>query len=73
MFLIDFVFHTVNGTEFKEIYIEYDNGTCDHIRTEVQTPHCGWKEHDVNPTCTKGCDTDCLLCREFFDEVGIEY
>lgn len=65
---------SVNGHKYRDVEI-IDNvtGFPIDVINEVLTPHCGWKEDYVNPTCEKGCDTSCKLCQTFFDEIGVEY
>ena len=65
--------HTVNGQKFRTLRKEDENGIPIIEISEVLTPHCGWKVHDCNPTCTKACDIKCRLCQDFFEEVGIDY
>ena len=68
MFL-EFIFHTVNGFEYKDIYANFDDGSCDHMATEVKTPNCGWKPDSINPNCTKGCE-NCIFTKLLMEEIG---
>lgn len=65
--------HTVNEHKFRTFQEENEKGFVLFEFDEVLTPHCGWKMHSCTPTCTKGCDTKCRLCQDFFEEVGIDY
>lgn len=56
--------HSVNGTEFREIYEVINHpeyGEIEsYIATEVKTPHCDWINDDITPSseckkCNKSC------------------
>lgn len=69
MINIEFVFQTVNGTEFKDIYENFADGTCNLIATEFKSPNCGWKPDSVNPECCNGCK-GCVYTNNLVDMIG---
>ena len=69
MIKFEFIFQTVNGIEYKEIYENFEDGTCDLIGRNVKTPNCGWKQDSINPECSKGCE-GCIFTRILIEEIG---
>jgi len=69
MINIEFVFQTVNGTEIKDIYENFTDGTCNLIATEFKSPNCGWKPDSVNPECCNGCE-GCVYTNNLIDMIG---
>lgn len=62
---------TVNEHKFRTIAEENEDGIPIFEIDEVLTPHCGWKVHSCDPTCTKACDIKCRLCQDFLSMIGV--
>lgn len=68
MFSLRHVLHTVNGVEHRSIYMEYDDGSCNWVCSEVKTPNCGWVPDNCDPSFDcKQCDNSCPEFKKWED------